>query len=61
VGLRRQGVPDGSRRALAAAFRTLFVNALPRSESIRAVPEDLARDPYVQKLVGFLAGTLDGD
>jgi len=56
VGLRRQGVPDGSRRALAAAFRTLFVNALPRSESIRAVPEDLARDPYVQKLVGFLAG-----
>ena len=59
VGLRRQGVPDGSRRALAAAFRALFGKALPRSESIRAVPEDLARDPYVQKLVGFLARAPD--
>jgi UDP-N-acetylglucosamine acyltransferase len=58
VGLRRQGVPDGSRRALAAAFRTLFDTALPRSESIRAVQADLARDPYVQKLVGFLARSL---
>ncbi len=54
VGLRRQGVPDGSRRALAAAFRTLFGGA-PRAESLRAVPDDLACDPYVQKLVGFLA------
>jgi UDP-N-acetylglucosamine acyltransferase len=58
VGLRRQGVPDGSRRALAAAFRALFGNAVPRSQSIRAVPDDLARDPYVQKLVGFLARSL---
>lgn len=55
VGLRRQGVPDVSRRALAAAFRTLFTKASPRSTALRAVPEDLARDPYVQKLVGFLA------
>lgn len=58
VGLRRQGVPDGSRRALAAAFRTLFAKASPRSESLRAVPAELARDPYVQKLVSFLAQTL---
>jgi UDP-N-acetylglucosamine acyltransferase len=55
VGLRRQGVPDGSRRALAAAFRTLFRKSSARSESLREVPEELARDPYVQKLVGFLA------
>jgi UDP-N-acetylglucosamine acyltransferase len=55
VGLRRQGVPDGSRRALATAFRTIYRGGAPLSESIRAVPEDLARDPYVKKLVGFLA------
>jgi UDP-N-acetylglucosamine acyltransferase len=55
VGLRRQGVPDVSRRALAAAFRALFGKASPRSESLRSMPADLARDPYVQKLVGFLA------
>jgi len=54
VGLCRQGVPDGSRRALAAAFRTIFAKAALRSESIRAVPEHVARDPYVQKLVDFL-------
>ncbi len=55
VGLRRQGVPDGSRRALAAAFRALFGKSSPRSEALRTVPEALSRDPYVQKLVGFLA------
>jgi UDP-N-acetylglucosamine acyltransferase len=55
VGLRRQGVPDGSRRALAAAFRALFRGSSPIGESIHAVPEDVARDPYVQKLVEFLA------
>jgi UDP-N-acetylglucosamine acyltransferase len=55
VGLRRQGVPDVSRRALSAVFRTLFGKTSPRSASLRTVPEDLARDPYVQKLVGFLA------
>lgn len=61
VGLRRQGVPDGSRRALAAAFRTLFGKTLPRAESLRAVPEALTRDPYVQKLVGFLARSLEAE
>jgi UDP-N-acetylglucosamine acyltransferase len=61
VGLRRQGVPDGSRRALAAAFRALFGKTLPRIESVRAVPEDLTRDPYVQKLVGFLAASVKTD
>jgi UDP-N-acetylglucosamine acyltransferase len=57
VGLGRQGVPDGSRRALAAAFRALFRKSLPLRESLRNVPEELAKDPYVQKLVGFLERT----
>jgi UDP-N-acetylglucosamine acyltransferase len=54
VGLRRQGVPEQSRRALAKAFRVLFRHAVPRSESLRAVSAELADDPYVKKLVGFL-------
>jgi UDP-N-acetylglucosamine acyltransferase len=58
VGLRRQGVPDGSRRALAKAFRALFRHSTPRSESLRAVTEELADDPYVKKLVGFLTRAL---
>jgi UDP-N-acetylglucosamine acyltransferase len=55
IGLRRQGVPDVSRLALGAAFRAIFGTTSPRAESLRAIPEDLARDPYVQKLVQFLA------
>jgi UDP-N-acetylglucosamine acyltransferase len=55
IGLRRQGVPEVSRRALGTAFRTLFGTTSPRAESLRAIPEELARDPYVQKLVQFLA------
>jgi UDP-N-acetylglucosamine acyltransferase len=58
VALRRHGVPDGSRRALAAAFRVLFRHSVPRSESLRALGDDIARDPYVQKLVGFLEQSL---
>jgi UDP-N-acetylglucosamine acyltransferase len=58
VGLRRHGVPDGSRRALAAAFRALFGKRSTRIESVRAVPAELACDPYVQKLIGFLARSL---
>jgi UDP-N-acetylglucosamine acyltransferase len=54
VGLRRHGVPEQSRRALAKAFRVLFRHAVPRSESLRAVSAELAADPYVKKLVGFL-------
>jgi UDP-N-acetylglucosamine acyltransferase len=54
VGLRRQGVPEVSRRALAKAFRVLFRPSVPRSESLRAVPAEVADDPYVRKLVVFL-------
>jgi UDP-N-acetylglucosamine acyltransferase len=55
VGLRRSGVPDASRRALAKAFRVLFRPSVPRSESLRNLDDELAADPYVKKLVGFLA------
>jgi UDP-N-acetylglucosamine acyltransferase len=58
VGLRRSGVPDGSRRALAKAFRVLFRHSVPRSESLRALTGDVASDPYVRKLVGFLEKSL---
>ena len=54
VGLRRQGVPEGSRRALAKAFRVLFRHEVPLRESLRTVNAELADDPYVKKLVGFL-------
>ncbi|HEX9297760.1 MAG TPA: acyl-ACP--UDP-N-acetylglucosamine O-acyltransferase [Polyangiaceae bacterium] len=54
VGLRRHGVPDSSRRALSQAFRVLFRPSVPRSESLRTVSPELAQDPYVQKLIGFL-------
>src|SRR5882724_11320698 len=59
VGLRRTGVPDASRRALAKAFRVLFLRAIPRIESLRALDDDVAKDPYVQKLVGFLERSLE--
>jgi UDP-N-acetylglucosamine acyltransferase len=59
VGLRRSGVPDVSRRALAKAFRVLFRHSVPRSESLRALEDDVASDPYVQKLVGFLERSLE--
>jgi UDP-N-acetylglucosamine acyltransferase len=55
VGLRRTGVPDVSRRALAQAFRVLFRRSVPRSESLGIVKEKLGEDPYVDKLLGFLS------
>jgi len=59
VGLRRHGVPDASRRALARAFRVLFRHSVPRSESLRSLSDDVAQDPYVKKLVSFLAASLE--
>jgi UDP-N-acetylglucosamine acyltransferase len=58
VGLRRSGVPDSSRRALAQAFRVLFRRSEPRSESLDIVKQKLGQDPYVDKLVGFLSRNL---
>ena len=59
VGLRRSGVPEGSRRALAKAFRLLFRQSSAIRESLRAVSDELASDPYVKRLVGFLEQTLE--
>jgi UDP-N-acetylglucosamine acyltransferase len=59
VGLRRQGVPDVSRRALAKAFRALFRHAVPRSESLKTLDAEVSGDPYVRKLVDFLAQSLE--
>ena len=53
VGLRRHGVPEQSRRALAKAFRCFFVTQATQ----RITPRGERRacsDPYVKKLVGFL-------
>jgi UDP-N-acetylglucosamine acyltransferase len=58
VGLRRTGVPDSSRRALARAFRVLFRRTAPRAESLGIVRQELGEDPYVDKLVGFLSRSL---
>ena len=58
VGLRRSGVPDSSRRALAKAFRVIFRRATPQSESLGIVRQELGQDPYVDKLVGFLSRNL---
>ena len=44
VGLRRHGVPEASIAALEEAFRALFVGK-------RAVPAEIARDPFVQELL----------
>jgi UDP-N-acetylglucosamine acyltransferase len=60
VGLRRQGVPEVSRRALAKAFRLLFRPAVPRTESLRSMADELAGDPYVQKLLAFLSHSMRG-
>jgi UDP-N-acetylglucosamine acyltransferase len=55
VGLRRLGVPESSRRALAKAFGVLFRRGATRSESLGLVKLELGYDPYVEKLVGFMS------
>lgn len=54
VGLRRRGVPEGSRRALGEAFRILFRSGAPRVVSVATVREELGDDPWVARLVAFL-------
>jgi UDP-N-acetylglucosamine acyltransferase len=44
VGLRRHGVPEASIAALEEAFRAVFVGK-------RAIPPEVARDPFVQELL----------
>lgn len=54
VGLMRRGVPEGSRRALARAFRILFRGREPRVSALAAVREEVGGDPWVARLVAFL-------
>jgi hypothetical protein len=39
----------------------LFRHSVPRSESLRELGEDLTHDPYVKKLLGFLARSLEAE
>jgi UDP-N-acetylglucosamine acyltransferase len=54
VGLRRRGVPEGSRRALAKAFRIVFRSGVPRAQALVTVQRELGADPWVARLVAFL-------
>jgi UDP-N-acetylglucosamine acyltransferase len=56
VGLERAGVPETSRDALERAYRVLFRKGTPMSVAITEVERALLDDPFVAKLVAFLAG-----
>ena len=54
VGLVRAEVPEASRDALNAGFRRLYRSNEPLQVAIRTMTPDLARDPFVQRLIEFL-------
>jgi UDP-N-acetylglucosamine acyltransferase len=54
VGLERRGVPACSRRALEAAFRTLFRSGETRARAVERVARELGADPYVARMLAFL-------
>lgn len=53
VGLRRRGIPQASRHALARAFRILYRSSLVRAQALEVVRQELASDPYVARLLAF--------
>lgn len=55
VGLERRAVPLPSRTALERAFRLIFGGKLPRAQGVEAARRELAHDPYVERLLAFLA------
>ncbi len=57
VGLARRGVPAGSVRALAAAFRVLYKSGAPRAVAVRdvALASGAGTDPFVAQLCGFFS------
>ncbi|MHC4818102.1 MAG: hypothetical protein ACYTF8_08615 [Planctomycetota bacterium] len=57
VGLRRAGYTPEVRRALQAAYRTLFRGDLTLPERLEAVPRDVAE---VAQLVSFVEGSKRG-
>jgi len=55
VGLERAGVPEESREALERAYRALFRKGTPMSVALAEVEPALSNDPFVAKLLAFLA------
>jgi UDP-N-acetylglucosamine acyltransferase len=56
IGLERAGVPEPSRAALERAYRSLFRKGVPLAVALRELDQMLRDDPYVAKLIDFLAG-----
>lgn len=54
VGLQRAGVPEASRHALDSAYRILFSRKEPIASARARIPQDVARDPYVARLLSAL-------
>lgn len=53
VGLRRRGVPEASRRALASVFRLLYRSGAVRAKALEMAREEFASDPYAARFLGF--------
>jgi UDP-N-acetylglucosamine acyltransferase len=60
VGLERAVIPDGSRRALEAAYRILWRSRQPLSTALRAARADVGEDPQVRRLLDFVAAAIAG-
>jgi len=61
VGLKRNGVPDESRRALKKAFRLLFRGQVSRTEAVERVRAEVPPCPEVHHLLEFLSQVSEGD
>lgn len=53
VGLRRRGIQEASRRALAKAFRLVYGSKKPQRWALEVVRAELASDPYVARFLSF--------
>jgi UDP-N-acetylglucosamine acyltransferase len=59
VGLERAGVPEASQVALKAAYRCIFSRSAVRTEAAKRAEAEWGTDPYVRRLIDFLAGTAE--
>ena len=55
VGITRASVPKDSQDALRKAFKLIFGKRVPRAEGMRVAERELGQDPYVARLLAFLA------
>jgi UDP-N-acetylglucosamine acyltransferase len=55
VGLERAEVPAPSREALDRAYRMLWLSRVPLAVAAKGVAAELGTDPYVRRLLDFLA------